>query len=94
MLFTNSVLEYRRHIKGNKKPAASSTQAVTKQQKAKEKSGETKNAVSATAKPHQFGNKNKSTAKKNVKSVETKKSFTNAALKSKGGKKSVQVLTG
>ncbi len=48
----------------------------------------------ATVKPRQFGNKNKSTAKKNVKTVETKKSSTNTALKSKGQKKSVQVSTG
>ncbi|KAL9966270.1 hypothetical protein ACROYT_G024319 [Oculina patagonica] len=85
-----------RTIKGNsnKNPAANSTQAVTKQQKAKQKSGETKSAATATVKPSQFGNKNKSTAKKNVKTVETKKSSTNTALKSKGQKKSVQVSTG
>ena len=93
------ILEHNRQIpvKGNKKAtngAASSVQVGTKQQKAKEKSSETKSATTTSIKPLQFGNNSKSTAKKNAKSVEAKKSSASAALKSKGRKKIVQGSTG
>ena len=84
-------------VKGNKKAAsgaASSAQVGTKQQKAKEKSSEAKNAAAMSVKPLQFGNKSKSTAKKNVKIVEARKPSTTTALKPNGRKKIVQGSVG
>ena len=84
-------------VKGSKKATsgvASSVQVGTKQQKAKGKSSETKSAVATSVKPLQFGNKSKSTAKKNAQTLEARKPSTTTALKSKGRKKVVQGSTG